>query len=100
MVRLASTHIFSSLESKGLEFDDCLIAFDADRKAWDVGSGGASSLTLVRELCYVAITRAKQRVVILVKSAEMRKFFQSLQSEAASFKNLMQRLRGFVDLQA
>ena len=72
--------IFSSLESKGLEFDDCLIAFDADRKAWDVGSGGASSLTLVREL-YVAITRAKQRVVILVKSAEMRKFFKSLQSE-------------------
>ena len=69
--------IMTSLDSKGLEFDDCVIAFDAERKAWDVGSSEVCSLRLLREL-YVAITRAKRRVVILINSRKMREFFVSL----------------------
>lgn len=36
--------ILSPLESKGLEFDDVVVAFDIDRKAWDVKPGRISSL--------------------------------------------------------
>ena len=69
--------ILTTLDSKGLEFDDCVLAFDMRRKDWSISSGGPSSLRLLREL-YVAITRAKKRVVILIKGAEMRSFFLSL----------------------
>jgi hypothetical protein len=71
--------ILSSLESKGLEFDDVIIAFDLDRKAWSVGKKSAMSLRMLREL-YVAVTRAQRRVVILVKkeTANMLPFFESL----------------------
>ena len=53
------------------------MAFDFERKAWDISSGQVSSLRLIREL-YVAITRARQRVVILIKSQKMKEFFMSL----------------------
>jgi len=74
--------ILSSLESKGLEFDDCVVAFDFERKAWNVDGERVSSLRLLREL-YVAVTRAKERVVLLVKkeSPAMHKFFESLQCD-------------------
>jgi hypothetical protein len=36
--------ILSSLESKGLEFDDVVIAFDFDRKIWDTSSQSKESL--------------------------------------------------------
>lgn len=59
--------VLSALESKGLEFDDVVVAFKLDRKAWDVRKTRMESLSMLREL-YVAITRAKRRVVILVRS--------------------------------
>ena len=58
--------VLAVLDSKGLEFQDVVIAFDFDRKVWDIESRRAQSLQMLREL-YVAITRAKRRVVILVK---------------------------------
>jgi superfamily I DNA/RNA helicase len=75
----AHPFILSSLDSKGLEFDDVIIAFDVDRKAWNVGKQGIASLRLLREL-YVAVTRAQRRVVILVKNStsSMQLFFESL----------------------
>jgi tetratricopeptide (TPR) repeat protein len=75
----AHPFILSSLDSKGLEFDDVIIAFDVDRKAWNVGKHGAISLRLLREL-YVAVTRAQRRVVILVENqtSSMQLFFDSL----------------------
>jgi tetratricopeptide (TPR) repeat protein len=75
----AHPFILSSLDSKGLEFDDVIIAFDVDRKAWNVDKRGAISLRLLREL-YVAVTRAQRRVVILVKNqtSSMELFFESL----------------------
>lgn len=68
------------LESKGLEFLDVVVAFDVDRRSWAIEEDQASSLRLLREL-YVAITRAKRRVVILIKRdvATMREFFESLE---------------------
>ena len=71
--------ILSALDSKGLEFDDVVVAFDLDRACWKVESQGPVALNMLREL-YVAITRAKRRVVILVKnrSDTMLKFFSSL----------------------
>lgn len=69
--------IISSLDSKGLEFDDVIVAFDlADRKTWKVDSKKVATLRMLREL-YVAVTRAQRRVVILVRKSEhtMRKFF-------------------------
>ena len=70
--------ILTSLDSKGLEFDDCVVAFDVERKAWDINYGNVASLRLLREF-YVAITRAKRRVVILIKTQKMKDFFMSLQ---------------------
>jgi hypothetical protein len=66
------------LFTKGLEFDDCVVAFDVERKAWDIRDGNIASLRLLREL-YVAVTRAKRRVVILYKTGQIRDFFLSLQ---------------------
>lgn len=71
--------IMSSLDSKGLEFDDVIVAFDYDRKVWRVCDKRVASLRMLREL-YVAVTRARQRVVVLVKKGvpEMASFFESL----------------------
>jgi superfamily I DNA/RNA helicase len=72
--------ILTTLDSKGLEFEDVVVAFDLDRKAWAVKEKRVSSLRLLREL-YVAVTRAKRRVVILIKRnvETMREFFLSLE---------------------
>ena len=70
--------ILTPLDCKGLEFDDCIIAFDVERKAWNLKDCRVASLRLLREL-YVAITRAKRRVVILTKMKDMKNFFLSLQ---------------------
>ena len=74
--------ILSVLDSKGLEFDDVVVAFDLDRKCWKVDSKESTALNMLREL-YVAVTRAKQRVVILVKkrSDTMLRFFRELEYE-------------------
>ena len=68
--------IVSSLESKGLEFDDIIVAFNHERKTWNISAGSAASLKMLREL-YVAVTRAKRRVVILVQRSNklMLEFF-------------------------
>ena len=58
--------VLTSIESKGLEFEDVGVAFDADRKVWNIEEARVDSLKLLREL-YVAVTRAKNRLVILVK---------------------------------
>lgn len=55
-----------------------MIAFDAERKAWDINSGNVAVLRLLREI-YVGGTRAKRRLVILVKTKQMREFFLSLE---------------------
>lgn len=70
--------ILTSLDSKGLEFDDVIIAFSFDRKVWDVARKRVESLRMLREL-YVAVTRAKQRVVLLVRHDidSMKIFMQS-----------------------
>lgn len=57
--------IFSALDAKGLEFSDILICFRKDRKDWNIEPGKHACLRLLREL-YVAITRSRRRVVILV----------------------------------
>ncbi len=74
--------ILSSLDSKGLEFDDVVVAFDIDRKLWDISRKVEASLRMLREL-YVAVTRAQRRVVILVKkdNKNMKGFFESLNCE-------------------
>ena len=74
--------ILSCVDSKGLEFDDIVVAFDLDRACWKAESQEAIALNMLREL-YVAVTRAKRRVVILVKkgSDTMLKFFTSLDYE-------------------
>lgn len=71
--------VLSSLESKGLEFDDVVIAFDMGRKVWNVTSEHVACLRMLREL-YVAVTRAKRRVLILIKKNQpaMLDFFESL----------------------
>eukprot|EP00978_Attheya_sp_CCMP212_P018746 scaffold51799_cov56-Attheya_sp.AAC.2 len=74
--------ILSTLDSKGLEFDDVVVAFDLDRACWKVESKEPAALNMLREL-YVAVTRAKRRVIILVKkrSDTMLKFLSSLDYE-------------------
>lgn len=74
--------ILSSLDSKGLEFDDVVVAFDHDRKIWQIERKLEASLSMLREL-YVAVTRAQRRVVILVKedTPSMIEFFDSLNCE-------------------
>ena len=59
-----------------------VVAFDLDRACWKVDSQGPVALNMLREL-YVAVTRAKRRVVILVKkrSDTMLNFFSSLEYE-------------------
>jgi hypothetical protein len=71
--------ILSALDSKGLEFDDVVVAFDLDRKVWDVDRKSEASLRMLREL-YVAVTRAQRRVVVLVKQQlpSMHAFFSHL----------------------
>ena len=70
--------ILSALDSKGLEFDDVIVAFDFDQKIWNVSNQKVASLKMLREL-YVAVTRAQRRVVILIKNSEfaMKNFFNS-----------------------
>jgi hypothetical protein len=72
--------VLTSLDSKGLEFDDVVVVFDFAHKAWTVARQMIESLRLLREL-YVSITRARGRVVILVKNKfpAMLKFFESLE---------------------
>jgi hypothetical protein len=72
--------ILTALDAKGLEFDDCVVAFDFERKTWQVESQSILSLRMLREL-YVAITRARRRVVVLIKNknSAMRDFFDSLE---------------------
>jgi hypothetical protein len=55
------------------------VAFDLQRSSWKIESGQPEALVMIREL-YVAVTRAKQRVVILVKkqSDTMLKFLSTL----------------------
>ena len=79
--RWLGSHPFTltSLESKGLEFDDVMVAFDFENKFWNVASKSVDSLRLLREL-YVAVTRARRRVVVLVKKRvpAMASFFENL----------------------
>ena len=42
--------ILTPLDSKGLEFDDVVVGFDVERKAWNINSDRISSLRLLREL--------------------------------------------------
>ena len=67
----------SSLESKGLEFDDVVVGFRMKRQLWLEDCCKESALRMLREL-YVALTRAQRRVVILVMEgdAAMKAFFQ------------------------
>lgn len=68
--------ILTPVDAKGLEFDDVVVAFNFKRNAWKIDKAEPISLQLLRQL-YVAVTRAKQRVVILVKqeSNVMKDFF-------------------------
>ena len=69
----------TAIDSKGLEFEDVVMAFDDGRKDWRTESSSPACLRLLREI-YVAITRAKRRVVILIKNKTntMIDFFQHL----------------------
>jgi tetratricopeptide (TPR) repeat protein len=80
--------ILSSLESKGLEFDDVVIYFHFPRKTWDTASKKEESLRMLREL-YVAVTRAKRRVVILIDKRDiaMRNFIGALECEIEHIKD-------------
>ena len=83
--------IMSSLDSKGLEFDDVVIAFEWDRKYWDVSRKLEASLRMLREL-YVAVTRAQRRVVVLVRSENdnMKLFFRGLNCEDMPAETIFQ----------
>ena len=74
--------VVSSLDSKGLEFDDVIVFFDHDRTVWNLTGKAVSSLRMLREL-YVAITRAQRRVVILTNrcNSDMITFFERLNCE-------------------
>ena len=80
--------ILTSLESKGLEFDDVVVSFTFNRKVWDVSTQRVESLRMLREL-YVAVTRAKRRVVLLVKrkDAASRGFIDSLGCDIETIKD-------------
>jgi len=69
----------SSLESKGLEFDDVVVGFRMKRQLWLEDCCKESALRMLREL-YVALTRAQHRVVILVMEgdAAMKAVFTNL----------------------
>jgi tetratricopeptide (TPR) repeat protein len=75
----------SSLESKGLEFQDVVVVFDFSHGAWNITDRKANpqeSIKLLREL-YVAVTRARGRLVIFVRNREkfpyMYSFFRDLE---------------------
>jgi tetratricopeptide (TPR) repeat protein len=74
--------VLSSLESKGLEFDDVVVAFEQDRKVWQLQHRREDSLSMLREL-YVAVTRAQKRVVVLLKEEipAIAAFFLSLECD-------------------
>lgn len=80
--------ILTSLDSKGLEFDDVVVAFEFCRSVWDVTGKRVESLRMLREL-YVAVTRAKRRVVILVrrKDSKMKLFLDSLDCDIEIIKD-------------
>ena len=67
--------VLSVLESKGLEFDDVIIVFDKKESTfWNTSSQSVDCLRNLREL-YVAVTRAKKKVIILAKGTMMYNFF-------------------------
>lgn len=88
--------ILTVLDSKGLEFDDIVVAFDLDQKSWKAESQELVALNMMREL-YVAVTRAKRRVVILVKkrSYAMLNFFSSLNYEVKYHSDPMKLFEEF-----
>mmetsp|Transcript_20346 Transcript_20346/g.58415 ORF Transcript_20346/g.58415 Transcript_20346/m.58415 type:complete len:2357 (+) Transcript_20346:2738-9808(+) len=88
--------ILSALDSKGLEFDDVVVAFSMDRASWKADSKEASALSLLREL-YVAVTRAKRRVVILIKrgSDTMQSFMSHLNCELEHHPNPVELFKEF-----
>jgi ATP-dependent exoDNAse (exonuclease V) beta subunit len=89
--------ILSVLDSKGLEFDDVVIAFDLERAAWKVEDTGETvALSMLREM-YVAVTRAKRRVVILVKhrSDTMSKFLSELKCGLVHHSNSAELINEF-----
>lgn len=65
-----------------------VVAFDHDRKTWNIESKRETSLAMLREL-YVAVTRAQRRVVILVKEdiPAMAHFFESLECDLEATDN-------------
>jgi hypothetical protein len=92
--------ILPVLDAKGLEYDvrsadvvfgaeialttslptavqDVIVAFDKSRNAWDVNKKTIELLRNLREL-YVAVTRARKRVVVLIKGQMMDEFFERL----------------------
>jgi len=83
--------ILSSLDSKGLEFDDVVVAFHIERKYWDLSRKHESTLRMLREL-YVAVTRAQRRVVILIETGndKMKGFFRELECEEMPAESILQ----------
>ena len=69
--------VFLLLILQGLEFDDVIVAFEKDKLAWNASGQSVDCLRNLREL-YVAITRAKKKVIILEKGKFMREFFANL----------------------
>ena len=55
----------TAIDSKGLEFEDVVVAFDVGRKVWKTDSSSSACLRLLRKL-YVAIAREKRSAVILI----------------------------------
>jgi len=78
--------ILTAIDSKGLEFDDVVIAIEAERSAWNMNLRRSVSLKLLREM-YVAITRAKCLAIILVKKKcdKMKFFFHLLNCDIDFF---------------
>ena len=52
-----------------------MVAFSLPNRTWNPKTGSVDSLRMLREL-YVAVTRARRRVVVLVKSGQMKSFFE------------------------
>lgn len=65
--------VFSVLEAKGLEYDDVVVCFDKEPASWNVASKKVDALRNSREL-YVAITRARKRVVLLSRGKPMQNY--------------------------
>ena len=77
--------ILTALDAKGLEFDDVVVVFDLENAVWILERRKIASLRMLREL-YVAVTRARRRVVILIKKSlpGMVNFFNSLDCQLDS----------------